>query len=89
DLSMPDTVLSVSGFDLNILPLVMTGTTFLQQKLTTVDTGQQQKIMMMLMPFIFIFIFWNMPSGLVLYWSLQNIFQIAHQLIINKFGKKD
>ena len=50
DLSMPDTVLTVSGFDLNILPLIMTATTFLQQKLTTVDTGQQQKIMMMVMP---------------------------------------
>ncbi|HOO72673.1 MAG TPA: membrane protein insertase YidC [Spirochaetota bacterium] len=89
DLSMPDTVLTISGFNLNILPLIMTATTFFQQKLTTVDTGQQQKIMMMVMPFVFIFIFWNMPSGLVLYWSLQNIFQIAHQLITNKFGKKE
>jgi len=86
DLSMPDTIMTISGFNLNILPIIMTGSTFLQQKLTTVDTGQgqQQKIMMMLMPLIFIFIFWNMPSGLVLYWTLQNLFQVAHQLYINK-----
>jgi YidC/Oxa1 family membrane protein insertase len=83
DLSMPDTVLSISGFDLNILPIIMTASTFLQQKLSTVDTGGQQKMMMLMMPFIFIFIFWSMPSGLVLYWALQNIFQIAHQLFIN------
>ena len=91
DLSMPDTVLTISGFNLNILPIIMTATTFVQQKMTTVDTGtgQQQKIMMTVMPFIFIFIFWTMPSGLVLYWALQNIFQIAHQLVVNKFGKKE
>ncbi|MBN1495793.1 MAG: membrane protein insertase YidC [Spirochaetes bacterium] len=87
DLSMPDTVLTISGFDLNILPIIMTASTFLQQKLTTVDTGGQQKVMMMMMPLVFIFIFWSMPSGLVLYWALQNIFQIAHQLFINYRSK--
>ncbi len=89
DLSMPDTVLTVSGFDLNILPIIMTVSTFFQSKLSTVDTGGQQKMMMMMMPLIFIFIFWSMPSGLVLYWALQNIFQIVHQLIINKRSQKE
>ncbi|MBN2158012.1 MAG: membrane protein insertase YidC [Spirochaetes bacterium] len=90
DLSMPDTVLTVSGFNLNILPIIMTATTFIQQKLSAVDAGgQQQKMMLMLMPVMFIFIFWSMPSGLVLYWALQNIFQIAHQLFINVRTKKE
>jgi YidC/Oxa1 family membrane protein insertase len=54
-----------------------------------VDSGQgkQQKMLMMAMPVFLIFIFWSMPSGLVLYWTLQNVFQIANQLIVNKFGK--
>lgn len=84
DLSMPDTVAVIAGYNLNILPILMTVSTFLQQKLTTVDTGQQQKIMMMMMPIVFIFIFWSMPSGLVLYWTLQNLFQVIHQLYVNK-----
>lgn len=90
DLSMPDTVASVFGYNLNILPILMTVTTYLMQKLSSVDTAgnQQQKMMMMMMPVMMIFIFWNMPSGLVLYWTLQNIFQIAHQVIINKFSKE-
>lgn len=90
DLSMPDTVLTISslnGFNLNILPIVMTATTFVQQKLSTVDTGGQQKVLMMMMPLMFIYIFWSMPSGLVLYWALQNIFQIAHQVFINYRSK--
>lgn len=89
DLSMPDTLFTVGGFNVNVLPFLMTGTTFIQQKISTVDTGQSkaQKMMIMLMPLIFIFIFWTIPSGLVLYWTLQNIFQIANQLIVNRLGK--
>jgi YidC/Oxa1 family membrane protein insertase len=66
----------------------MTISTILQQKLTTVDTGQQQKMMMYMLPLILIFIFWTMPSGLVLYWTLQNLFQVLHQVIINFRSKK-
>jgi len=90
DLSMPDTVATIAGFNVNILPVLMTISTFLQQKLTTVDTGQsqQQKMMMTIMPLVFIFIFWSMPSGLVLYWTLQNFFQVANQLIVNRFSKE-
>ncbi|OHD63748.1 MAG: hypothetical protein A2176_14520 [Spirochaetes bacterium RBG_13_51_14] len=89
DLSMPDTVATVMGYNLNILPIIMTASTFLQQKLSTVDTGGQQKMLMMMMPVMFIFIFWSMPSGLVLYWALQNLFQIIHQLFINYRSKKE
>lgn len=84
DLSMPDTVFTISGFDINILPLIMTGATFLQQKMTPGSQAGQQQKMMMLMPLIFIFIFWTMPSGLVLYWTLQNLLQVAHQLYTNR-----
>ena len=85
DLSLPDTVFSMQGYNLNILPIIMTGTSFIQQKLTTPagGAGQQQK-MMMFMPLVFIFIFWNMPSGLVLYWTLQNVLQILNQLYVNR-----
>jgi len=89
DLSMPDTIAVIAGFNVNILPVFMTVTMFLQQKLTMVDSGQgnQQKMLMTMMPILLIFIFWSMPSGLVLYWTLQNVFQIANQLVVNKLGK--
>jgi len=89
DLSMPDTVFAVSGFNINILPLLMTVSTIIQQKQTMVDTGnQQQKIMMYMMPFILLFVFWTMPSGLVLFWFLQNLFQIVNQAVVNHLGNK-
>ena len=91
DMSMPDTIAQFAGININVLPLIMTVSTYFQQKLSTVDTGQSkaQKMMMSAMPVLFIFIFWSMPSGLVLYWILQNVFQIAHQLFVNKLGKSN
>jgi YidC/Oxa1 family membrane protein insertase len=103
DLSLPDTVATVKsalpllgyrigeqGFtDINILPFVMTATTLLQSKLTSGDqTAQQGKMMTYLFPIMFFFIFWNMPSGLVLYWTIQNILTIGQQYFINYRVKK-
>jgi YidC/Oxa1 family membrane protein insertase len=103
DLSMPDTVATLSfqvpllgyrigeqGFtDINILPFVMTATTLLQSKLTSGDqSNQQAKMMTYLFPIVFFFIFWNMPSGLVLYWTLQNILTIGQQYLIDYRMKK-
>ncbi len=89
DLSMPDTLFTIAGFDIHLLPLLMTGSTYIQQMQTMVDTGnQQQKMMMYMMPAVLLFVFWTMPSGLVLYWFLQNLYQIVHQLVVNWLGKR-
>ena len=103
DLTMPDTVATVKmavpllgyrigeqGFtDINILPFVMTATTLLQSKLTSGDSSQQQaKMMTYMFPIVFFFIFWNMPSGLVLYWTIQNILTIGQQYLIDYRMKK-
>ncbi len=82
DLSLPDTVGHLAGFPINILPLLMGITTVIQQKMTTVDPRQAK--MMMLMPVFMTFIFYNFPSGLVLYWLVTNILTIGQQHIIAK-----
>lgn len=90
DLSRPDTVyrlpkdwMLIGGMALNILPLVMAGTQFLQTKFTTVSTEANQQKIMMFMPFILLFIFWTMPSGVVLYWTVTNILSVVQQLYTN------
>ena len=72
-----------------ILPVLMTVTMFLVQRMTpmTVADPAQQR-MMMFMPLIFGFMFINFASGLVLYWLTGNVVAIAQQLIINRFMKK-
>ncbi|HOD52949.1 MAG TPA: membrane protein insertase YidC [Candidatus Cloacimonadota bacterium] len=78
-----------------ILPILMGVSMFLQQKMTQVTPSpedfkkmdekqqaamQSQKMMMYIMPVFMFFIFKSLPSGLVLYWMVFNVFQIAQQL---------
>jgi len=80
DLSQPDaltmlpaTLPFVGGMPLNVLPILLIVAMFLQQRLTPRTTGgdpqaeQTQKMMMWMMPAMFGFLFYGMPSGLVLY----------------------
>jgi YidC/Oxa1 family membrane protein insertase len=45
-------------------------------------------MMTYMFPIVFFFIFWNMPSGLVLYWTIQNILTIGQQYLIDYRMKK-
>ena len=45
------------------------------------------KMMMYGMPIMFFFLFYNAPAGLLLYWTVSNIFQLGQQLVINKMMK--
>ena len=79
DLAQPDTVAMLAGFAINPLPLLMTGSAILQQKLTPQTGDPQQAKMMMFMPLIMLFMFYNMASGLTLYWTLQQFLSILQQ----------
>jgi YidC/Oxa1 family membrane protein insertase len=43
-----------------------------------------QEKMMLFMPIVFLFIMWGFPSGLVLYWLINNVISIGQQYYINK-----
>ncbi|MFA5975703.1 MAG: membrane protein insertase YidC [Elusimicrobiota bacterium] len=79
DLSAPDTLFHVSGVPVNILPLVMGGAMFFQQRMSGAVTDPTQKQMMYFMPIIFTFMFYSFPSGLVLYWLINNLLTMAIQ----------
>ncbi|MDW8344714.1 MAG: membrane protein insertase YidC [Verrucomicrobiae bacterium] len=79
DLSQPDTILRVAGLPINPLPLLMGASMIWQMKLTPQTGDTQQQKIMMFMPLIFLFICYNMASGLVLYWTVQQLLSIAQQ----------
>ena len=85
---------SMTGNHLRLLPVIYVATQLLSGKITqygqAAAPGQSQatmKFMMYGMPLMFFFIFYNAPSGLLLYWLTSNILQIFQQLIINKMMK--
>ena len=71
-----------------ILPILMGVSMFIQQKMTPVMGDPRQAKMMLFMPVVFTFMFLNLPSGLVLYWTLSNVLQIAQQHYMNREGSK-
>ena len=93
DLSSPDKLfvfknsIPLVGNQLNILPILMAIGMFVQQKISmgkaTSEAAQQQKIMMIVMPIMFGVIFYQMPSGLVLYWFVNSMLMLGYQFRIN------
>ena len=71
-----------------VLPLLMGASMFIQQKITPVMGDPRQAKMMLFMPVVFTFMFLNLPSGLVLYWTLSNVLQIAQQKYMERITKK-
>jgi len=69
------------------LPLLMGVSMVIQQRMTPTMGDPRQAKMMMIMPVLFIFIFLSFPSGLVLYWFVQNLLSIGEQYYSRRKGK--
>jgi len=67
-----------------ILPIVYAVSMFITTKLNPQPTDPVQAKMMLFMPLAFSVIFFFFPSGLVLYWVVNNILSIAQQWVITK-----
>jgi len=69
---------------LPVLTILMGISMFFQQKMSPTTGDPRQEKMMMMMPVVFTVFFVNFPSGLVLYWLVNNILSIGQQYYINK-----
>jgi len=92
DLASPDNLFgTVPWLDmpLGLLPILMAVTMFIQIKLNPTPPDPIQAKMMMILPLVFSVMFFFFPSGLVLYWLVNNIYSIAQQwLIIRRFEQE-
>ena len=76
DLSQPDTIGHVMGLPINLLPIIMTLTSFAQMAMMPKTGDKMQQRLMMFMPFMFLFFCYSFASALALYWTTQNLFTI-------------
>ena len=100
DLSIGDSVLQfpspipfLGWTDLRILPIVYVISQMVFGKITQTPTNDQQqnstmKIMMYGIPLFFFFMFYNAPSGLLLYWTCTNFLMLVQQMIIKAMMKQ-
>jgi YidC/Oxa1 family membrane protein insertase len=79
-----------SILQVGILPIIMGITMYLQQVLnpkSMSNNGQMKAIAYM--PLIFTFILASFPSGLVIYWIVNNLFSVTHQFLVDKIYKNE
>lgn len=74
--------------NIGILPLIMGFSMWLQQKFSPQPADPNQAKMMKFLPIIFTFMFAGFPSGLVLYWTTNNILSIVQQWLVSREVKK-
>jgi YidC/Oxa1 family membrane protein insertase len=102
DLSAPESILNFGNFtlpilgwnDLRLLPILYLGTQLLMSKFTQAPSGgggqsaMQTKMLTLGMPIMFFFILYDMPSGLLIYWTFSNILTAAQQAYISQRNKR-
>ena len=67
-----------------VTPVLMGATQFIQQRMTPATGDPTQQRIMLFMPLIFMTMFIWAPSGLVLYWTVSNLWAIGQQVITNR-----
>ena len=87
DLSVPESLFTIPGIEIpvRVLPLLMGASMVVQQKLTPMQADPAQaRMMMVVMPVMMTVMFYQFPSGLVLYWMVSNVIAIANQLWVGR-----
>jgi len=82
DLSMPDTVASIAGFPIHILPLLMGIAMLAQQRMSSKDPSQA--LVGNLMPIVFTALFYNFASGLTIYWLVNTVLSVVQQFYVQR-----
>jgi YidC/Oxa1 family membrane protein insertase len=99
DLSVPESIFSFAPHrlpflgwsDIRLLPFIYVGSQLLYSKITQTPDQQansQMKMMLYVMPVMFFFILYNVPSGLTVYWIMSNLLSLIQQLLLNKYLAK-
>ena len=77
DLGKPDGLLTIFGITINLLPIIMTAVNLISSYIFTKGYPIKSKIQLYAMAAFFLIFLYNSPSGLVFYWTLNNIFSLV------------
>ena len=89
NLKKPDELFKIGSFAVNLLPILNTGVTYIQQKIMSdatkgQETNNTMQSMLYTMPIMMLVLFYNMPSGVTLYYLVSGILSVIQQHIILK-----
>ncbi|MBQ4251820.1 MAG: YidC/Oxa1 family membrane protein insertase, partial [Erysipelotrichaceae bacterium] len=86
DLSLPDGLINIGGTNVNVLPVLMTAINYLSAALYLKGFPLKTKIQTYGIAAVFLVLLYGSPSGLVFYWTLNNVFSLLKNLVRRLFG---
>lgn len=90
DLGRPDALFNIAGFDFNVLPVAMTIINIISGIIYTRKLTVRDKVQVYGLAVIFLVLLYKSPSGLVLYWTMNNIYSLCKNVFMKliKFKKR-
>ena len=80
DMGAPDALFSIGGFGVNVLPIAMTLINIAAGAIYTKGFPFKEKAQIYGMALLFLVILYNSPAGLVLYWTMNNVFSLVKNI---------
>ncbi len=82
NLGTPDGMLVIAGVSINVLPILMTVVNLISSVIYTKGLPLRSKIQLYGMAALFLILLYQSPAGLVLYWTLNNVFSLVKNLFV-------
>ncbi len=80
DMGAPDRMFTIAGFGINVLPIAMTIINIIAGAIYTKGFAFKEKAQIYAMALFFLVLLYNSPSGLVLYWTMNNVFSLIKNI---------
>ena len=80
DMGKPDAIFTIGSFNVNILPIAMTAINCISGAVYSKGHGLREKIQIYGMAAVFLVVLYDSPAGLVLYWTMNNIFSLVKNI---------
>lgn len=89
DLGKPDQLISLFGMKIHLLPILMTVINIVSGAIYTREMPLRSKIQLYGMALIFLVLLYGSPSGLIFYWTLNNLFFLIKNIILKETAPAD
>ena len=91
DLGAPDSLIRWNNLSINVLPILMTVINFISGAIYTKGFQLRDKLQLYTLAVLFLVLLYNSPSGLVIYWTMNNAFSLIKNIFVklSKDSKRD
>ena len=88
DLGLPDALIPIGNIRINALPILMTAVNLISSFNYAGKEPLKEKLKLILIAMVFLFLLYDSPSGLVFYWTLNNVFSLVKNIVGCTISKK-